>query len=170
MTDNSRVVPDVGYQVLPARMNLHPTSFSRVSDDLVAKRAALKKLPTSPRYQDAGLLMMDCRNGVFLVLCAGHGGAGTLGCVRQLREKALVEALLDEAATENEMPGRRFAAVVDVSRERREESDDLLVVDDLEVVSSTIVWASSNVPGCSWADRERPPGGVRSATSRASRQ
>jgi hypothetical protein len=40
-----------------------------------------------------------CTHPAILVLCAGHGGCGTLGCVSQLRDTELIDDLLELSRT-----------------------------------------------------------------------
>ena len=114
------------------------------------KQARAKKKLAKRRFKDAGLLIMDCRGAAMLVLCAGHGGAGTLGCVRQLRDKVLIEELLEATRLEGGRTPGRFIAVVEVNRERPARSDATFSVDDLEIVSNPMVWASVEVRGRVW--------------------
>ena len=149
-----------------------PTQFQRVGDDLVFKQMASDR-SGSKIFQDAGIFMMDCSLPTILVLCAGHGGCGTLGCVRQLKEMERIGDLLDASRTSAKEPGGtkpdQIVAVVQVNRRRKisppysssknsgsAEAGKITklaveaAVDDLEIVSSQMVWASVQVPGHNW--------------------
>jgi len=139
------------------------TPYRRVGDDLVL--AQMEKGETD--FPDAGIFMMDCTHPAILVLCAGHGGCGTLGCVSQLRETELIDDALQLSRTRKIEPGDtqagRIVGVVTVNRRRKSPPDGTngadagrnppsyaaTAVDDLHVVSARMVWAS--VPCRGWA-------------------
>jgi hypothetical protein len=122
-----------------------PATFSRVSDDTVQKR-----LRRTQGFADAGIFMMDCRQRPILVLCAGHGGTGTVGCVRQLREAQLIDDLLEAARAPSSKMRDRIVAAVEINRRRGRSGGG--GVDDLEIVSAQMAWASSTPPGRVWRD------------------
>jgi hypothetical protein len=103
---------------LPNYRNL-ATPYPRVGDDLVL--AQMEKGATD--FPDAGIFMMDCTHPAILLLCAGHGGCGTLGCVSQLRETELIDDALELSRTRKIEPGDtkpgRFVGVVTVNRRRK---------------------------------------------------
>lgn len=147
---------------LPAYRNL-PTPYPRIGDDLVLKQMKEGKAD----FPDAGIFMMDCTRPSILVLCAGHGGCGTLGCVSQLRDTELIGDALEISRTRkvgptDTKPGRMVGVVV-ANRRRRSvgasdsrislsvqttPQEDIVGVDDLQVVSARMVWAS--VPCRKW--------------------
>jgi hypothetical protein len=128
---------------LPNHRNLR-TRYPRVGDDLVL--AQMEKGETD--FPDAGIFMMDCTHPAILVVCAGHGGCGTLGCVSQLRETELIDDALQLSRTRKIEPGDtkpdRIVGVVTVNRRRRSQPEDAqtAAVDDLQVVSARMAWAS----------------------------
>ena len=142
-----------------------PTPYPRVGDDLVIEQMASGET----EFTDAGIFMMDCSRpqGAILLLCAGHGGCGTLGCVAQLRDRELIGDLLDlsrkrKAKPADTKPGR-IVGVVTVNRQKKKRAGsdkateanarggaaDDARVDDLEIVSSKMAWAS--VPAREWS-------------------
>ena len=128
-----------------------PTGYPRVGDDVVLKRFARQQT-----FKDAGLFMIDSRQPPILVLCAGHGGCGTLGSVRQLREKDLIGDLLDASRSPSVQlsdckPGR-LVAIVEVNRRktRKPQHGSSNAIDDLEIASSQMVWASVDLPERPW--------------------
>jgi|SRR5579884_3428 len=105
---------------------------SREADDDVFDE--LTRVPRRRRtFHDCGMLLMDCRQKDFLILCAGHGGCGTLGCVYALVDQQ--EEIATRLATEDD----RMFAVVRVKREKclptPAEIDDLRPVrDEVELI------------------------------------
>jgi hypothetical protein len=145
---------------LPNYRNL-PTPYPRVGDDLVL--AQMEEGKTD--FPDAGIFMMDCTHPAILVLCAGHGGCGTLGCVSQLRDTELIEDALELSHSRKMEPTdtkpSRIVGVVIANRRRKSVRandsgraakaagpDAATGVDDLQVVSARMVWAS--VPCRNW--------------------
>jgi hypothetical protein len=137
------------------------TPYPRVGDDLVLTQKATSKTD----FPDAGIFMMDCTQPAILVLCAGHGGCGTLGCVSQLRERELIDDLLELSRTRKMEPGdtkaERIVGIVTVNRRKKSTNGSHgaaapstsqppagTIVDDLEIVSARMVWAS--VPYRDW--------------------
>jgi hypothetical protein len=148
---------------LPHHRNL-PTPYPRIGDDLVL--AQMEEGKTD--FPDAGIFMLDCTHPAILVLCAGHGGCGTLGCVSQLSDTQLIDEALElsrnrKMAPTDTKPGRIVGVVVanrrrksvranDSSRAAKPQAaaaDNATGVDDLQVVSARMVWAS--VPCRNWA-------------------
>jgi hypothetical protein len=69
-------------------------------------------------------MTMDCTQPTILVLCAGHGGCGTLGCVSQLRERELIDDLLELSRTRKMEPGDttradRLVGIVTANRRKK---------------------------------------------------
>lgn len=139
-----------------------PTPYPRAGDDLVlvSLRDGVSTFP------DAGIFMMDCGQPTILVLCAGHGGCGTLGCLTALRDTEQIDDLLEisrtRKASSSDTKADRIVGVVAVNRRKKSQSSetigasvaganipDEIAVDDLEIASARMVWAS--VPYRDWA-------------------
>jgi hypothetical protein len=137
------------------------TPYPRVGDDLVLTQE--EKGETD--FPDAGIFMMDCTQPAILVLCAGHGGCGTLGCVSQLKERELIDDLLELSRSRKMEPGDtkpdRIVGIVTVNRRKKSKNGSqgaaasstsapqaVTTVDDLEIVSTRMVWAS--IPYRDW--------------------
>jgi hypothetical protein len=107
------------------------TTYRRVTDEQIMKEAASRgTLAPSERlgpYADAGILAMDCQHDPMLILCAGHGGCGTLAAVLGLSETMYVERCLLNAQEELGLePGRLFQPVtVDRYKPTLDAIDDL---------------------------------------------
>jgi hypothetical protein len=148
---------------LPNHRNL-ATPYPRVGDDLVL--AQMEEGKTD--FPDAGIFMMDCTHPAILVLCAGHGGCGARGCVSQLRDTELIDDALELSRTRkmeptDTKPGRIVGVVIANRRRKSVRANDsgraakahaagpdaVTGVDDLQVVSARMVWAS--VPCRNWA-------------------
>ncbi len=91
-------------------------------------------------FPDCGLLLMDYRkmrggDGPLLILAAGHGGCGTLGCIAMLGELAEVAARLSA--------DHRMFEIVRVNRRqpRKQRADDEDLIDDL-ILDGSPVFAS----------------------------
>lgn len=130
------------------------TDYRRIPDDLVLQADGL-----NPRFEDCGIFALDCRRRPFLLVCAGHGGCGTLACVRQLRDVEPIEELLEASRESAEdaaavSPGAdRVFAVVAANRRRRSTGSTSrpYAIDDLELESFKIVWASRAIESREWA-------------------
>lgn len=120
----------------------------RVHDDHVLD--ALKDKTGQLEFADCGMLLMDTRMlpgtnnnpSPFLILCAGHGGAGTQGCVRAV---VSMEQQIAARLASNE---GRLLDIVEVKRKKRiydpAEIDDLVVNEEtVKFVSSTLPWPPS---------------------------
>jgi hypothetical protein len=119
--------------------------FPRTPDDLIASDAA------GGRWPDCGILMIDCRSRPYLVLCAGHGGAGTLAAVKALRDDQQLIAQLLEASPHAITGSDRVFAVVTADRVRETNLPPTAErTDDLKLSASRVAWASAVVPNQSW--------------------
>jgi len=123
--------------ILDRRTNRY---FPRVHDDAVLPGLKAGK----KTFADCGMLFMDCRKPPYLILCAGHGGCGTLGCVYALARQ--VEEIAARLAAGN----NRFADIITVTKSKHRntsnEIDDLSIdPDDVEFASGERMWEPSTV-------------------------
>ena len=126
--------------------------FPRVPDDHVIQ-AIEAGADETKIFKDCGLLMIDCRQRPVLVLCAGHGGCGTLACVQQLRQTGPIAELIETAADENRAPlgADRLCAIVEVDRAIGPGMvQHKSPVDDLQIIKSRIAWASTIIDSQEW--------------------
>ena len=79
-------------------------------------------------FSDCGMLAIDVRGRVPLILAAGHGGNATRACVQGLRETDMIE----KAARESPMKGRFIGCLV-VSRVK----DSKELVDDVKLPATS---------------------------------
>jgi hypothetical protein len=103
------------------------TTYPRLGDDLVMER--IRAGNGKHCFPDCGLLLLDCRGpGPFKVVCAGHGGCGTIASVLALRVQGQIARRLAGKAAP--MPGRVFEVVWVKRRKRNPEGIDDLYFDD----------------------------------------
>jgi len=122
------------------------TTFGRVTDDRIMEEAAARSgLARTERlgpYADAGILAMDSQHDPMLILCAGHGGSGTIAAALGLSETLYVERCLLNAQDEFGIDAGRLFQPVMVDRYKPTLDD----IDDLEFneaygVGWTFPWA-----------------------------
>ena len=82
--------------------NHDQTTLLRVND-VDALRAVRKGARGT--FPDCGLLLIDSRRRPRLILCAGHGGCGTLACVYALTDSLEVSQLLSRSYKQPSWPG-----------------------------------------------------------------
>jgi hypothetical protein len=100
------------------------TRWPRQHDEVIYNDLR-KRTWANALYEDCGLVMISAvGEGPLAVLCAGHGGVGTIAAVLALREQTKMSALISRE--DNLSPGRAAAVVV---VERSKPSDHPL--DDL---------------------------------------
>ncbi len=117
--------------------------FPRMRDDAVLER--LNKSDTGP-FPDCGLLLIDARTRPLTILCAGHGGCGTVAAAETLGDHALITRLLAASAdAENSALGANLVLVV-VAVDRQSSGGMGLggsPVDDLVIARRRVVWSST---------------------------
>ena len=103
----------------------------RVRDDRVL--ADVRRGRYGP-FADCGMLLMDCRQTPFLLLCAGHGGCGTVASVEALEKQGAIAERLAEG-------NDHLFELIEVKR--RKPKDTTADVDDLFIDSWSFAWGSS---------------------------
>jgi len=122
-----------------------PFLYPRVPDDTIARDPRLLH-----KWRDVGLLLKDCRKKPFLVLCAGHGGAGTIGSAEAIWKYPHVLTRILAAEDWPKWRNRAYC-VVTVQRSRPKGAASAFKIDDLQTAEPQIAWAPVSFPGCSWA-------------------
>jgi hypothetical protein len=112
------------------RSSRGPT-YRRVRDDRVL--ADIQRGKYGP-FADCGMPLMDCRQSPYLLLCAGHGGCGTVACVEALEQQGIIAERLAEG-------NDRLFELIEVKR--RKPKHTAAEVDDLFIDKWTFVWGTS---------------------------
>ncbi len=124
--------------------SLHET-VRRTHDDLIPNTGADGNRQTRASAKDAGVLMVRYDPfQPFLMLAAGHGGAGTLAAIQILKRRTLIDDLARNAEIGSNPPSR-FCAVLDVSRripdaQQGEAERDL---GNLDIRAVKVAWPAS---------------------------
>jgi hypothetical protein len=119
-----------------------PILFRRTRDDAILPQ--LTGGPNGP-FPDCGLLLIDASRRPLGILCAGHGGCGTIAAVETLGDHGLVARLLAASSDDaRSLYKDRVLVVVAVDRHSR---GGMGVpgsrIDDLVITGHRVVWSSA---------------------------